>query len=135
MLLHNQWEGEAVIKCKYCKAEKPESEMSIWAGKPSKVCVECKKDHPNGGSVSHGNGGGGNTSKKRPAAARRARAAAPLELSIPKGGFGVTGRITEEGFLQLSQENDDAPADNICLTRHEAKALFDKFGEWIVEAA
>lgn len=46
----------------------------------------------------------------------------------------MNARITEEGHLQLTQENPDAEPDNICLTRFEAKQLFDTFGEWIVES-
>ncbi len=45
----------------------------------------------------------------------------------------MNASITDEGYLQLTQANDGAEADNICLTRYEAKQLFDKFGEWIVE--
>jgi hypothetical protein len=45
----------------------------------------------------------------------------------------VNARVTEEGYLQITQENDGTESDNICLTRHEAKALFDVFGHWIVE--
>lgn len=80
-------------------------------------------------------GGGGDTSKKRKAAARRPkRAAADLELTLPAGGFGLSAAVTDEGYLQLTQANDGANPDNICLTRYEAKQLFDRFGEWIVDA-
>lgn len=123
-----------MITCKHCKTEKPESEMSIWAGKPSKVCLECKPKHPVGGGARRTKDNGG-ASKKSTAAARNGkRAAAELALSLPAGGFGVAANVTEEGYLQLTQANDGAEPDNICLTRYEAKALFEKFGEWIVES-
>lgn len=123
-----------MITCKHCKAEKSESEMSIWAGKPSKVCIECKKDHPTGGARRSDSNGGGSPKKRTAAVRNGKRAAAELSLALPAGGFGVNANITEEGFLQLTQENEGADADNICLTRFEAKQLFDKFGEWIVES-
>lgn len=110
-----------MIKCKHCKEEKPESEMVVRAGKPSKVCVACKEN------------GGGSSSKKTKASTRRPKAN-ELTLALPAGGFGVNASITEEGYLQLTQENAGAEADNICLMRHEVVALFEKFGEWAVEA-
>jgi hypothetical protein len=132
-----------VIQCKHCKVEKLESDMSIWAGKPSKVCIECKAKHPTGGAArAAANEGGGSAPKKSRSAARRksskrsTQPAADLEILLPAGTFfGCSARVTEEGYLQLTQQNDDAAPDNICLTRHEAKALFDKFGEWIVDPA
>jgi hypothetical protein len=79
--------------------------------------------------------GGGDTPKKRPAAARNGkRAAAVLELTLPAGGHGFTATITEEDALLITQENPDADPDNIVLTKHEARQLFDRFGEWIVES-
>jgi hypothetical protein len=36
------------IKCKHCEAEKPESEMALRAGKPSRVCIECKEKRGGG---------------------------------------------------------------------------------------
>src|SRR5690349_15965869 len=112
----NSWEGESVIQCKHCKVEKPETEMSVWAGKPSKVCLDCKKDHPTGRGARRGKGNGGGGPKKRAAAARNGKpAAAELSLSLPAGGFGVSAALTEEGYLQLTQENDGAAPDNICI--------------------
>jgi hypothetical protein len=124
-----------VIKCKHCDAEKPEDQMAIRAGKPSKVCLECKEKRVGlasaGGGRSKANGRA--TSKKKTAAARRAkRVATELELTLPSAGYGCVARVTDEGFLQLTQENDGTEADNICLMKHEAKAIFDRFGEWIV---
>lgn len=122
-----------MIKCKHCDIEKLESDMSIWNGKPSKVCLECKKTHPTGRGAAKVNGGG-SPEKKRPAAARKPRAAADLELALPAGGHGFTAVVTEEDTLLITQENDGAADDNIVLTKHEARQLFDKFGEWIVES-
>jgi hypothetical protein len=64
---------------------------------------------------------------------RRKANAADFSLSLPAGGFGVDASISVEGYLQLTQQNPDAEPDNVCLTRHEAKAIFEKFGEWMVE--
>lgn len=55
-MLDSTWEGEAVIKCKHCGNEKPESEMAVRGGKPSKVCIECKETR----------GGGEPRKKERP---------------------------------------------------------------------
>lgn len=112
-----------MITCKYCKTEKHDEQMVPRAGKPSLVCLECKEKR-----------GGGRASKKSTAAARAPRAAADFELSIPAGGFGVNAKLTEEGYLQLTQENDGAAPDNVCLTRFELRAVFEKFGTWAVES-
>lgn len=77
--------------------------------------------------------GGGSPSPKAKAATRRSKKA-ELALSLPAGGFGVDASITDEGYLQLTQGNDGADPDNVCLTRHEVRQLFDTFGEWAVEA-
>jgi hypothetical protein len=81
----NSWEGEFVITCKHCKAEKPESEMSIWAGKPSKVCIECKPKHQVGGGARRAdtNGGGGAARKKE----RPLRAMASMQRQISRSHF------------------------------------------------
>lgn len=63
---------------------------------------------------------------------RRKRTAAP-SLSLPAGGFGVNALITDEGVLQLTQENDGADPDNVCLTRREARQLFETFSDWANE--
>jgi hypothetical protein len=46
----------------------------------------------------------------------------------------VNASITEEGYLQLTQANEGAEPDNVCLTRYEARTLFEKFGEWVTES-
>ena len=55
-----------MIKCKHCGDEKEESAMSIWNGKPSKVCLECKPKHPTGRAARGGNGGGASRKKALP---------------------------------------------------------------------
>lgn len=111
--------------CKKCGQEKSEDQMAKYAGELTETCKECRFSRSKGGSQAR---------KAKSAPARKSKPT-ELELTLHPGGFGVNARITEEGYLQLTQENQEAPADNICLTRHEAKQLFDKFGEWIVEEA
>lgn len=122
-----------MTKCKHCKVEKPESEMSVWNGKSSKVCNECKPKHPVGGGARNGNGGGA-TRKKSPAAvSRRKPNTAVLEIEVPGGGHGFKASLTDEDCLLITQENADADADNIVLTRGEAKTMFALFGDWAAE--
>lgn len=117
-----------MVKCKHCKVEKPESDMALWAGKPSMVCLECKPKHPTGAGARPASANGAAQKK-----AKRAKAETPeLVLSIPAGGFGVDAQITEEGLLQLTQGNDGADPDNVCLTKREVRELFNTFGEWAV---
>jgi hypothetical protein len=47
---------------------------------------------------------------------------------LPSLGFDAF--LTDDGRLQVSQDTD-----NVVLTRMDAKAIFDKFGEWIVGEA
>jgi hypothetical protein len=55
-----------VITCKHCKAEKPEDQMRVWNGKPSKVCLECAAAHPvGGGRTGHKKNGGGLPPRKK----------------------------------------------------------------------
>lgn len=124
-----------MITCKKCKVEKPEDQMSVWGGKPSEVCVECRSSSKNG-RPRKDNGGGSPSKKKKRAkvAAHRPKAAKPPELSLPAGGFGCNARLTEEGHLQLTQENAGTVPDNVCLTRREARAIFETFGEWAAES-
>lgn len=123
-----------MIKCKHCEVEKPEDQMAIRAGQPSKVCLECKDKRVGiaslaGGGSSHKKGKRGKAATRRPK-----KDAAELALSLPAGGFGCNASITDEGHLQLTQENPDAAPDNVCLTRREARAIFETFGEWAAES-
>lgn len=128
-----------MITCKKCGAEKPGDQMKPRGGAPSKVCIECdekarkekariKKVLANARSESV------RTRKKkakRASPAPRAEAPEALELDLPAGGHGVAAKITEECLL-ITQQNPGGSPDEVLLTKHEAKSLFDKFGLWIV---
>lgn len=110
--------------CKKCEVDKPEDQMVVRRGVAIRLCRECLSN------ARRKKGSG--TSKKKATTTRRKRVESPPELvlTLPAGGFGVTSRVTDEGHLQLTQENEGTVADNVCLTRHEAKAIFEKFGDW-----
>jgi hypothetical protein len=137
------WEGEAVIKCKKCNDEKLESAMKVRGGKPSKVCLECDKkaaderaaerdrlakvieDAKAETSASRKHRRKGKASAKR---TRQVETDPERITMLPSLGFDAF--LTDDGRLQVSQDTD-----NVVLTRMDAKAIFDKFGEWIVGEA
>lgn len=115
-----------MIECKHCNVEKEESQMAIRAGKPSRVCIECKEKKR-----------GGRHSKKSPSAVSRRRKAEPaaeLEIDVPGGGHGFKASLTDEGALLITQENADTEADNIVLTRAETRALIVTFYDWATKS-
>lgn len=133
-----------MLTCKKCNAEKPEDQMKVRGGKPSKVCIECddaakaererlKKILRDAREESI------RTRKKRKksasvattkAKAKRVVAVEPNEVRIMPG-LGVHAFITEDERLQISQKNDNAPNDNIVLSRTEAKVIFAQFHDWV----
>lgn len=64
---------------------------------------------------------------------RKPKAAAAVELEVPGGGHGFKAALTDEDMLLITQTNDGAADDNVVLTKHEARSLFEKFGEWASE--
>lgn len=110
------------IKCKYCEETKDDSLMAIRAGKPSKVCLECKQSRTGLGA--------GAPSKKKKTRRGKAEKAVDLRLTIPGGGYGFDAFLTDDGGLQITQPNDGTAADNVVLSKGEARAIFEKFGEW-----
>ncbi len=53
-----------------------------------------------------------------------------LKLEIP-AGFGFTAEVTEDGFLQIQQANQDGDlTDTLVLTKAEARRLFQAFQSW-----
>lgn len=107
--------------CKYCDKTRTESQMAIRGGKVSHMCLDCKQSRTGLASA---------VPPKK--AKRKAAPAAELALSIPAGGFGIEASITDEGYLQLTQENDGSESDNVCLTKREVRELFNTFGEWAI---
>lgn len=119
------WEGESVITCKYCEVEKEESSMAVRGGKPSKVCIECKENRA-------GLGAGAPKKKK---ARRKREPADELRMTVPGGGHGFDAFITEDGAMQVTQENPGSEADNVVLTRHEAQSLRTMIDLWLKRPA
>lgn len=119
-----------MLTCKTCEVEKDDSEMVVRRGVPIRLCRVCL-----GKSVSGARGGG--SAKKKQTSARKAKAqtAAALSIEVPGGGHGFKAVLTEEGALMITQANADAADDNIVLTKHEARALFQSFSDWADEAA
>ena len=64
---------------------------------------------------------------------RKPKAAAALEIEVPGGGHGFKASLTDEDCLLITQENAESEADNIVLTRSEARSMFALFGEWAAE--
>lgn len=109
--------------CKFCKAEKPNREMSTWGGSTTETCLECKE--------------------KRKADRKEVKSATPAPASPAPSGIegvlkieflpslGFSASIDEDKLVITqangSRENDD---DNITLTKEEANGLFRLFGAW-----
>jgi hypothetical protein len=133
-------EGSTVITCKKCKAEKPVDQMKVRGGKPSLVCTECADKAAAERAriralVDEAKAEQGRKPRGKKAKAARKKESEPIEqrLTIPGGGLGIDAFITEDDRLQVQQSNGDGTDDNIVITRHEMRALFDKFGEWAVQ--
>src|SRR4051812_1090763 len=118
--------------CKVCKGEKPNREMAMGGGGVTATGLEGKaekKAKRNGGAVKADPPA--SPSPTPPPAPSLPRPTVPREISVaPSLGFtaSVDGNSLVIAQANGSRENDD---DNITLTREEAKALFDTFGEWI----
>lgn len=112
------------IKCKHCEETKDESLMALRVGQPSQVCLECKQ--------SRASLGAGAPKKKQK---RKQRPDVDEQrLTMPGGGHGFDAFVTEDDQLQISQENDGEDADNLVLSKAEARLIFEKFGEWAAES-
>lgn len=129
-----------MIKCKKCDTDKPEDQMKMRAGAPSKVCLECdakaKAERDRMRKVvedakAEQRSARGKRKKRKAAPAKRAKEVTEaLEIELPAGGFGFRAFLTTDGHVQITQKNDGAPDDNICLVRHEVRQFIEKFASY-----
>lgn len=131
-----------MITCKKCKAEKPADQMKPRNGAPSKVCIDCdeaaKKERARLKKVlSDARAESVKSRKKRKKSTTPKPAKQVVEQEINEvtiaPGLGCKAWLTEDDRLQISQRNDGAPADNVVLSKTEAKVIFAQFHDWVAQ--
>lgn len=70
--------------------------------------------------------------RKAPKAAAPAAKPEPSPLAVSMAaGFGFDAVVDGDNVLRITQYNSDGDADELVLSRTEAKVLFAQFHDWV----
>lgn len=118
-------------RCSKCQSTKPVSEFNGNKSAPDgfsywcRPCAKAAYDERRNGSKAKA------TRKAPKAAAPAAKPEPAAALAVTMApGFGFEAAVDENGVLRISQPNEEG-ADEIVLSRTEAKVLFAQFHDWV----
>lgn len=122
------------LKCRKCRKAWPADEMLHRAGKPSSVCLECWRKSL--GAATKSKTPKKSVKQKKTSAAKAVAVAEPSKIAAVdspalrmEAGYGIDAKI-DDGYLLISQVDQEGSTDTLLISRSEAVCLFEMFREW-----